>query len=373
MSTAPAWGEAPARAGALGTPGAEVGSKAGSAGGAGAGADVWRVQAEDGAWRALLDGLAAGAGASAGEGAAGEGGGLGGSGPARACYRALALFKLRRFVEAEQAASAGADRRQPFALQWLHAELPAHTGSPAEALERLYALLGHCRERGSPSGEPLPQPPQPGVSGAQAAGEGPAEGVSAWERRHDFVLYSLVRHHLGRGEFFAALQLLSWLLDHRGRPTAALAMVVRVLLQVGDVRAANGALLELEARVGGLDDAADPARAEGLRTRALVQFANLQYVEAGATLDAVLKERPWDVVACNNRAVSQMYSKDIVGAINRLEGSLRQFPHQMLREGFVGNLASLYELSSADAPGAKRQLAQWAMEFAPDDFDVAKF
>ena len=285
-------------------------------------------------------------------------------GPARASYRALALFKLRRFVEAEQAASGGADRRQPFALQWLNAELPAHTGSPADAMERLYALLGHCRERSSPSGEPL--------SGAQAAGAGP-ECVVAWERRHDFVLYSLVRHHLGRGEFCAALHLLSWLLDHRGRPTAALAMVVRVLLQVGDVRAAGEVLRELEAAVGGLSGAADPASAEGLRTRALVQFANLQYAEAGATLDAVLKERPWDVVACNNRAVSQMYSKDIVGAINRLEGSLKQFPHQMLREGFVGNLASLYELSSADAPEAKRRLAQWAMEFAPDDFDVAKF
>lgn len=286
-------------------------------------------------------------------------------GPDRACYRALALFKLRRFVEAEQAASEGADRRQPFALQWLNAELPAHTGSRADAMERLYALLGHCQERSSPHGEPL--------SGVPATGGRPAECVAAWERRHDFVLYSLVRHHLGRGEFCAALQLLSWLLDNRGRPTAALAMVVRVLLQVGDIRAASEALRELEAAVGGLSDAGDPARAEGLRTRALVQFANLQYSEAGATLDAVLKERPWDVVACNNRAVSQMYSKDIVGAINRLEGSLKQFPHQMLREGFVGNLASLYELSSADAPEAKRRLAQWAMEFAPDDFDVAKF
>jgi len=325
----PAW-EAPARAGAGG----------GVAGGGAGGARTWRAQAEEGAWRVLLQGAAA---AAAGEG--------GGTWAARA-YRALALFKLRRFVEAEQVAQEGSDQRAPFVLRWLHAELPAHTGSPADAQERLYGLLGHCRRRSEEDG----------------AGGEVAVGGGAWERRHDFVLYSLVRHHHGRGEFLAALQLLSWLLDRRGRPPAALAMVVRVLLQVGDVQAAGEALRGLE--TASVDNTA--ARVEVLRTRALVQFANLQYAEAASSLDAILEERPWDASACNNRAVCQMYSKDIVGAINRLEGSLRQFPHQMLRESLVGNLASLYELSSADAPASKRRLAQWAAEFAPDDFDVGK-
>jgi len=33
----------------------------------------------------------------------------------------------------------------PFALRMLHAELPSHTGNPAEALNRLYHLLAVIR------------------------------------------------------------------------------------------------------------------------------------------------------------------------------------------------------------------------------------
>jgi hypothetical protein len=35
----------------------------------------------------------------------------------------------------------------PFALRWMHAELPHRTGQMATTIERLYALLDYCNSK----------------------------------------------------------------------------------------------------------------------------------------------------------------------------------------------------------------------------------
>lgn len=83
----------------------------------------------------------------------------------------------------------------------------------------------------------------------------------------------------------------------------------------------------------------------------------------------MLEADPTDGAAHNNKALCLMYARDLVGAIRVLEEALQ--PQRCpLNETLVRNLCSMYELASTSSTTTKKNLSNWLMRLAPDDFDL---
>ncbi|KAK9814551.1 hypothetical protein WJX72_007745 [[Myrmecia] bisecta] len=311
------------------------------------GAEGLRLLATQGAWRAVLDRLK--------DYRATEGEEL----LSNAAFFILALTKLRMYGAAADELSRlgsldapeffqetphGLVSRVPFVLRWLQAELPGRLGKPTETLDRLYRLLAFCqqhlqedsmlqrmqsmhivRQLTSLAGPSLPSPASAynlhGVSSmtdvamqglhSDAMDMGMAAYRTLWTRRQQMVVFSLLNHHLRAKDYFVTM-----------------------------------------------------------RAKGLTLFAQTDYAGALREFDAVLRVRPADSVAANNKAVCQMYACNLLGGIQSLEGSLKSLPLEHLRETLLSNLSSMYELSSSNtASESKRRLSAWVSRCAPDDFD----
>ncbi|GAQ88369.1 hypothetical protein KFL_004220080 [Klebsormidium nitens] len=305
----------------------------------------------------------------------------------------------------------------PFALRWLHAELPHRLGQAGATMDRLYSLLELCkvevarRSAAVPGGAALlagdnaapgdwlaasdvgvsgredfltgelaglsisgerPETDSTGLlgdadasSGAPPSTSGAAE-VRTWRRRQEVVLLSILNLHLQQRDFAAALSWLHALLRQRGKDPHVWAMLGCVQLQMGDLEAARATFTRSEQLMG------DAAQSSLLlhRNRGLLHFALKNYSAALEEWDLILVAQPWNAVAANNKALCLMYSRDLVGAIAVLERTLREHPLQALNETLVLNLASMYELASSNAAELKRTLSAWISKIAPDDFDI---
>lgn len=309
----------------------------------------------------------------------------------------------------------------PFALRWLSAELMHRMGRSAEALDQLYELLSRCdlkmrvlREEQaaspvqpaavemeqvsgaewcslksaaeSPGG--LPSLYRPGASkqgdaeelcddlggldhagGVGAPDSRKSKGLSLWTRRQELVLYTALNHHVADRNFLAALQLCQVLVRRRPQDPMLLSKLGYTQLQMGDVEGARAAFARVEAAAG--RNSPGDARVASLvrRNRGLLLFALKEYTPALTEFDQVLQVDPTDAAAHNNKALCLMYARDLVGAIRVLEEALQ--PQRCpLNETLVRNLCSMYELASTSSAVTKKNLSNWLMRVAPDDFDL---
>ncbi|XP_024356584.1 uncharacterized protein [Physcomitrium patens] len=356
-----------------------------------------------------------------------------------ATYHLLALMKLRSYGAAadELAAVGDLDAAQyryeeypsvypdksgsmvPFALRWMHAELPHRNGQIATTIERLYALLDFCNSRVEslrPSDAGSDKPPPPLVhtatdfstngNGDIASGDdnaliervNPEEGtlteevgtsgeeedfgeftasdsavtgnlLLTWMRRKEAVLFALVGHHLFQKQYIVALQWLNELLASSSTDADLLSRVGYVQLQLGDLGGAQQTFSKVDALISDTVD-------ENLlnlagRNRGLLHFADKQYAKAFNEFTTVLNRSPHDTISANNKALCLMYQRELLGATSVLEDSLQSSPRSTLSETMVLNLCSMYELASMNSVESKRSLSSWLLTHAPDDFDLS--
>ncbi|KAL5982102.1 hypothetical protein ACLOJK_016171 [Asimina triloba] len=283
-------------------------------------------------------------------------------------FHALALFKLRRFSDAlclfsdldlfDCDAEPHSRHRfesfphlypnlsgsmLPFALRWLHAQLPNRLGDRLESLDRLYRLLAFVRSR------------------RQAAPGG------IWEKREIFVVNSIVSNHLASKEFAICLALLQEQLRREPLDPVLVSKVGYIYMQIGDLEGARSAF----ALVEGLASEGIELRNLVCRNKALMYLVGKDYVSAVREYEECIERDPADVVAVNNKALCLMYLRDLSDSIKVLEGGLERVPTAVLNETLVVNLSSMYELAYVNHSEIKKTLSSWIAKVAPDDFDAS--
>ena len=260
-------------------------------------------------------------------------------------------------------------------LRLLWAELPALDGRREETLARLYSELDASCSDGT-------------------ASDGPSAEGLALQRR---ILTNLLRHHVAASQYPSALAVAGRLVElaWKGAGTSvaregggesdsdrsvcadaawSLSQAGMACLQMGAVPTARELLERSDAAAG------EGASAEYLRAlhAGLLAVARTQWAEAEAKFEsAAAAARRGEhgssggsdaAVADNNAAVCKLYSRRLPDAVRALEGRL-QDGLQYLSTDVVGNLASMYELESADPTSEKQKLGEWIAASAPDDFD----
>lgn len=356
-----------------------------------------------------------------------------------ATYHLLALIKLRNYGAAasELAAVGDLDATQycyeeypsvypgksgsmvPFALRWMHADLPHRNGQTATTIERLYALLDFCNSRveslqsidsgsrksslplvhaatdtltnqhgdmpGGDEGTPVERAEpgehasteEVGTSGEEEDfGEFVASDITVtgkllltWMKRKEAVVCALVGHHLFQKQHVVALQWLNQLLASSPTDTDLLSRVGYVLLQLGDLGGAQQSFSKVDALIS--DSVDEELLNLAGRNRGLLHFAEKQYSKAFNEFATVLSRSPYDTVSVNNKALCLMYQRELLGATSVLEDSLQSSPQSSLNETLVLNLCSMYELASMNSVESKRALSSWLLTHAPDDFDLS--
>ncbi|RVX21095.1 Trafficking protein particle complex subunit 12 [Vitis vinifera] len=219
----------------------------------------------------------------------------------------------------------------PFALRWIHAEIPLKLGKRQETLDRLYTLLDFARTRVD------------------------EKGSRGW----GFL------RMCGRG----GRQLLSG----RCRDDPALVSKLGCIqLQIGDLEGAKASFelvekMGKEERLGSLSEIEFKNLVN--RNKALVYLVGKDYVSAVREYEECIERDGSDVVAINNKALCLMYLRDLSDSIKVLENALERVPTIALNETLVVNLCSMYELAYVNHSDIKRTLSNWIARVAPDDFD----
>ncbi|KAG6531262.1 trafficking protein particle complex subunit 12-like [Zingiber officinale] len=282
---------------------------------------------------------------------------------------ALALSKLRRFSDAAaeiDALDAPLDSPRfrfesypssypgrsgsmvPFALRFLHADLPQRLGTRSVTVDRLYALFDLVRSK--------------------ILEETTTASADLWRRREVFVIASLCCNHFVHREFEAALALVRLLLERDPSDPLLLSRLGYVQLQIGDLTGAKASFARLENLHPSGERTVELENLVG-RNKALEFIVVKDYAAAVREYEECIERDPADVVALNNKALCLMYSRDLSDSIKVLEGALERVPTAALNETLVVNLCSMYELAYVNHGDVKKTLSNWIAQVAPDDFD----
>ncbi|KAJ4953436.1 hypothetical protein NE237_030268 [Protea cynaroides] len=291
-------------------------------------------------------------------------------------YNVLALTKLRKFEDAAEELDSLEDfdsaqykydsypdhypnrsgSMVPFALRWLHAEIPHKLGKRQVTLDRLYTLLDFVRtklkDRGSKSMD---------VS------------VEQWKKREAFLVNSISCHHLSHKEFQVCLTLLQSLYNIDSPDPVLMSKLGYIQMQLGDLDGSKASFNQVESlmKEGNSGALLDEVEFKNLvsRNKALMYLVGKDYISAVREYDECMERDPSDVVAINNKALCLMYSRDLSDSIKVLESALERVPTVALNETLVVNLCSMYELAYVNHADIKKTLSNWIARVAPDDFD----
>ncbi|OVA14646.1 Tetratricopeptide repeat-containing domain [Macleaya cordata] len=293
------------------------------------------------------------------------------------CYNVLALTKLRKFGDASEEFDTLEDfdsaqykyesypdhypnrsgSMVPFALRWLHAEIPLRLGKREETLDRLYLLLDFVRNK-------LKEKELKTLD----------VSVDQWKKREAFVINSISNHHLSNKEFGVCLTLLKDLLNSNSSDPLLLSKLGYIQMQFGDLEGSKVSFNRVESLMkegnysGGLLDEKEFKNLIN-RNKALIYMVGKDYISAVREYDKCIERAPSDVVAVNNKALCLMYLRDLSDSIKVLESSLESIPTFALNETLVVNLCSMYELAYVNHSEVKKTLSNWIARVAPDDFD----
>ncbi|KAK1421516.1 hypothetical protein QVD17_23919 [Tagetes erecta] len=291
-------------------------------------------------------------------------------------YNAIALTKLRRFNEAVaelDLVEKGLDiyryetyphhypnrhgSMAPFVLRWLHAELPSRLGKRQETLDRFYVLLQFIKEKLSNN-----------------LGD---ESRKVWKKREALVINSIISHHLSHREFGVCLELMKELISREStdRPVARAILMSKlgyIQMQFGDLEGARGSF-------GVIEGIVNEEKGESIemmknlvnRNKALMFMVEKDYASAVREYQECIDRDGSDVVAINNKALCLMYMRDLSDSIKVMENALERIPTIALKETFVVNLCSMYELAYVNHSDIKKTLSSWIARVAPDDFDTS--
>ncbi|XP_010269177.1 PREDICTED: trafficking protein particle complex subunit 12 [Nelumbo nucifera] len=292
------------------------------------------------------------------------------------CYNVLALTKLRKYGEASEELDSLEDfdsarykyethpehypnrsgSMVPFALRWIHAEIPQRLGKRQETLDRLYSLLDFVRTK-------LKEKESKNMNFC----------VDRWKKREAFLISSISSHHLSHKEFSVCLALLRQLLNSDPSNPILLSKLGYIQMQLGDLEGSKALFNRVETLMteGNPGALLDEVQFKNLvnRNKALIYLVGKDYVSAVREYEECIERDPTDVVAINNKALCLMYLRDLSDSIKVLENALERIPTVALNETIVVNLCSMYELAYVNHSDIKRTLSNWIARVAPDDFD----
>ncbi|KAL8167427.1 hypothetical protein V2J09_008926 [Rumex salicifolius] len=282
-------------------------------------------------------------------------------------FNVLSLTKLRRFSEAVDDIDSLEDLDSsvyryesypklypnrfgsmvPFSLRWVHAQLPSMLGKRNETLDRLYKLLDFVRSQIRV---------KKGLGNLEVSS-------NVWTKREEFVMSTIIRHHLNQKEFAVCLDLMRDMLAKDPNNPVLLTKLGYVQMQFGNLGGARDSFgkvegLMKEEKFGGDGEALTEVEMRNLvgRNQALIYLVEKDYVSAVREYDACIERDGSDVVAVNNKAICLMYLRDLSDSIKVLENSLERNPTVALDETLVVNLCSMYELAFANHSDIKKTL-----------------
>ncbi|KAL0333028.1 UNVERIFIED_CONTAM: Trafficking protein particle complex subunit [Sesamum calycinum] len=289
-------------------------------------------------------------------------------------FNLLSLVKLRRYPDAQQELRTlddDLDSKQylydsypdhyqitksgsmvPFALRWLHAHLPFTLGDRQLALDRLYTLLHFIRDKKL----------------SRNLDSTSEVSLTLWKKREQFVVNTIISHHLSQKEFKVCLSLLRAEISKNEDPLLV-SKLGYVQMQYGDLDGAKRSFEVVEKMVMGSDSENVELKNLLSRNKALKYLVGKDYVSAVREYEECIERDGSDVVAINNKALCLMYLRDLSDSIKVLESALERVPTVALNETIVVNLCSMYELAHVNHADIKKTLSTWIARVAPDDFD----
>ncbi|GMH05914.1 hypothetical protein Nepgr_007754 [Nepenthes gracilis] len=269
-------------------------------------------------------------------------------------FNVLALTKLRRFSDALEDIDSlenldspsycyesyphlypnRSGSMVPFSLRWLHAQLPSKLGKRQETLDRLYLLLVRVKSQfmiKSKSSNSLD------VS------------VSVWKRREEFVIGTIISHHLSQKEFGVCLALIRDMISGDANNPTLLSKLGYAQMQFGDLEGAKASFDKVRELVHVNGSGAELLSEVGMknlvsRNKALIYMVGKDYVSAVREYEECIERDGLDVVAINNKAICLMYLRDLSDSIKVLENALERVPTVAVNETLVVNLIGLLVL-----------------------------
>ncbi|PIA55098.1 hypothetical protein AQUCO_00800083v1 [Aquilegia coerulea] len=294
------------------------------------------------------------------------------------CYNVIALTKLRKYVEAAEDLDSLEDfdsikykyesypqnypnlsgSMVPFALRWIHAEIPLKLGKRQETLDRLYSLLDFVRLKLEMCKSSLLD-----------------ICFDQWKKREAFLISLILSHHLNNKEFGTCLILITDLLSVDLNNPLLLSKLGYIQMQLGDLEGSKVSFNKVESLMkegnsGGLLREIEFKNLVN-RNKAMIYMVGKDYVSAVREYDECIERDSTDVVAINNKALCLMYLRDLSDSIKVLESALERVPTYALTETVVVNLCSMYELAYVNHSEIKKTLSNWIARVAPDDFDAS--
>lgn len=300
--------------------------------------------------------------------------------------RAALLVKLHMFtvVEAELEAFGDFDRVDmfyafyppglypgkwgslvPFALRIIWAELPAHTGKPDEALDRLFGLQAVVQQML----ENLESGLAPDGSSLQLASEVRIECLKTWRLRQLRLLHSVANTLCQLKDLNSAVKVYEQIadLEEAERKPVVLSGVGRMLLQLGDIQAAEHFFEKSEACFESKTET--EAQILSWFNQGFLSIGRGQFDDACIAFQEVLALQPLHPVAMNNVAVMMIYVGKLREALDVLQCLVKTAPRQNLQDGVVFNLATLYELETSKALDKKKEVLNLVALHKGDGFN----
>lgn len=187
-----------------------------------------------------------------------------------------------------------------------------------------------------------------------------------WYQRADEIAFSILTRQVQIREPFLGLQTISQLLPHYVTHPSVIAIIIRLYLLVGDVKAAKKALAKLESAA--TEPSADPVTVT--LHRGLILSAESEYEQALAEFEKVLAKEQYHITAVNNAAICLTFLRNAGRAVTLLEDALFSKPESNLNETSIFNLCTIYEILSDKALDRRRKVLQLVLDSAPDHFNL---
>jgi len=261
----------------------------------------------------------------------------------------------------------------PFTLRQLKSELIVLLGNDP-TFDSLYGLLSYCRKEIDRLKTDLRS------TGDEKTGEtspvwdsvfDPIElndnQLSLWRNREHRLMYQIATHLVNQREYVLAITMLEELVSRFPNDISVLSSLGRVHLQMGNSSAAITIFQKAEqanASERGLDE-----EVTLLMNKGYLQLALEQYQSAIEAFEGVLKIRPNNIAAANNRSICWLYTCELSRAIASLEEVIQSNPENNLDESLVFNLCTLYDLASDRSAEKKKNIMGLVAKYASDSFD----
>eukprot|EP00048_Salpingoeca_helianthica_P005273 m.86132 g.86132 ORF g.86132 m.86132 type:complete len:1038 (-) comp13537_c0_seq1:21-3134(-) len=291
--------------------------------------------------------------------------------------RMCAFVKMRMYKEAaeelatfgsldradlffEHSPEAHPDRRGsmvPFSLRVLHAELPYLQQQPLDALERLHRLLhtvqrvrAHLAAGRSEYGDALPAKPQ--LQARQAL----------WQHRELRLLHTIAGVYLALKNYSLAYTTMRDVLVRSPGNLHVLSAMGRILLQAGDIVAADEHFAQVDAAA-----AAKQAPADLLEiNHGFMAMARNAYETASKHFQAAAQLAPQRPGPACDAGVCMLYRGSLKDAIAYYETVLRDGP---VADVMLLNLCSLYEIESNSSTSKKKAILEMIIDRVDDEFN----